>query len=158
MQTAYLSERIWKKFRIVIFTTYRLYYSPCVKQPFPVALPIIKRTCLFLFYNFKAYFYIEGEVVKGKFHFFRKINCCISDIDFVLSQVNTLIIQLKNGKNYSKALYKPKKMWYISRECGFFALGLARFSGHTGVFYPISPTVCQVCPEKIFLRKVKRHA
>lgn len=56
---------------------------------------------IFLFYNFKAYFYIEGEVVKGKFHFFRKINCCISDIDFVLSQVNTLIIQLKNGKNYT---------------------------------------------------------
>ncbi len=55
---------------------------------------------IFLFYNFKAYFYIEDEVVKGKFHFFGKINCCLSDIDFVLSQVNTLIIQLKNGKNY----------------------------------------------------------
>ncbi len=55
---------------------------------------------IFLFYNFKAYFYIDGEVIKGKFHFLGRINCRISDVDFALSQVNTLIIQLKNGKSY----------------------------------------------------------
>ena len=52
----------------------------------------------FLLFNFKAYLYIDNGSIKGKYNYFGKIDCDISDVDFVLSQINTLTIQLKNGK------------------------------------------------------------
>lgn len=61
--------------------------------------------CLFsvlnLFYNFRAYLHIEDKHIKGKYHYFGKINCSISDIDFALGRNGSLIIQLKNGKCYT---------------------------------------------------------
>ncbi len=55
----------------------------------------------FLLFNFKAYLYIENSRIKGKYNYFGKIDCDISDVDFVLSQINTLTIQLKNGKRHT---------------------------------------------------------
>ena len=58
--------------------------------------------CLFsilnLFYNFRAYLYIDDGNIKGKYHYFGKIDCHILDVDFVLGRNGTLIIQLKDGK------------------------------------------------------------
>ena len=51
----------------------------------------------FLF-NYKAFFHIENEHIKAKYHLFGKINCKLSDITFAMARVNTLIIQLKDGK------------------------------------------------------------
>ena len=51
-----------------------------------------------LFFNFKAYFYIEEDRIQSRYHFFGKINCNLSDAAFVLGRNNTLMIQLKNGK------------------------------------------------------------
>lgn len=58
--------------------------------------------CLFsvicLFLNFKAYLSIDNGYIRGRYHYFGKIDCHISDVDFVLWQMNTLSIQLKCGK------------------------------------------------------------
>ena len=58
--------------------------------------------CLFsvicLFFNFKAYLSIDNGHIRGKYHYFGKIDCRVSDVDFALGQMNTLSIQLKDGK------------------------------------------------------------
>ena len=51
-----------------------------------------------LFFNHKAYLCVEDGYIKGKYHLFGKINAPVSDIDFVLTDLNALTIQLKNGK------------------------------------------------------------
>lgn len=53
---------------------------------------------IFLLFNFRAYLYIENGHIKGKYHYFGKIDCNVTDVDFVLPQINTLTILLKNGK------------------------------------------------------------
>lgn len=53
----------------------------------------------FLF-NHNAYIQIENNYIRGKYHWFSKINCSISDIVFVLPQMNTISILLKNGKRH----------------------------------------------------------
>lgn len=51
-----------------------------------------------LFFNFKAHLLIDNGYIKGRYHYFGKIDCHISDVDFALWQTNTLFIQLKGGK------------------------------------------------------------
>lgn len=53
---------------------------------------------VYLLYNFKAYMHIYDGHIKGKYHFFGKVDCKLSDVEFALARINTLIIQLKNGK------------------------------------------------------------
>lgn len=55
---------------------------------------------VFLLFNFRAYLYIKDGHIKGRYNYFGKINCDILDVDFVLSQINTLTILLKNGKRH----------------------------------------------------------
>lgn len=55
----------------------------------------------FLLFNFKAFFYIDNGHIKGKYHYFGKINCNIGDVSFTLGRNQTLIIQLKDGKTYT---------------------------------------------------------
>ena len=55
----------------------------------------------FLLFNFKAFFYIDNGHIKGKYHYFGKINCNIGDVAFTLGRNQTLIIQLKDGKTYT---------------------------------------------------------
>jgi len=54
----------------------------------------------FLF-NHKAFLYIEAGRISAKYHCFGRIDCPLSDVDFVVARINTLIIQLKNGKRYT---------------------------------------------------------
>ena len=56
---------------------------------------------IFLLFNFRAYLYIENGHIKGKYHYFGKIDCNVTDVDFVLPQINTLTILLKNGKRHT---------------------------------------------------------
>ena len=51
--------------------------------------------------NFKAFFFIDKEHIKGKYRFFGKIDCSISDVVFALGRNGTLIIQLKDGKTHT---------------------------------------------------------
>ena len=50
-----------------------------------------------LFFNLKAYFYIDENHIQSRYHFFGRINCNLSDVVFVLGRNNTLMIQLKDG-------------------------------------------------------------
>lgn len=51
-------------------------------------------------YNRKAYLYINDNKIVGKFGFFKKLECNISEVTFVLTQVDTIHIVLKDRKYY----------------------------------------------------------
>lgn len=53
-----------------------------------------------LFFNSGAYLRIENGRIRGKYHWFRKLDCGIDDVEFVLPQINTLTILQKNGKRH----------------------------------------------------------
>lgn len=54
----------------------------------------------FMLFNRGSYIRIDESTVKARYHFFGKLDCNIKDIEFVLPQVNTLSILLKNGKRH----------------------------------------------------------
>ncbi len=51
--------------------------------------------------NFGAFIHIDEDSIKAKYHWFGKIDCKLSDVVFAVARVNTLIIQLKDGKRDS---------------------------------------------------------
>ena len=51
-----------------------------------------------LLFNLGAYLYIEDGRIKGKYHYWGRIDCHISDVNFAYGGNNTVIIQQKNGK------------------------------------------------------------
>jgi len=54
----------------------------------------------FLFHNFKAYLHIDAEHIKGRYNWFGRIDCTLSDVLYAQFQMNTLTILLKNGKQH----------------------------------------------------------
>ncbi|MBR5272889.1 MAG: hypothetical protein IKU25_05800 [Clostridia bacterium] len=50
--------------------------------------------------NRKAFLTIEDKHITAKYHWFGKIDCDTSEIEFVMSQINTLIILLKDGTRH----------------------------------------------------------
>ncbi len=61
--------------------------------------------CLFVIpswlLNFGAFIHIDEDSIKAKYHWFGKIDCKLSDVVFAVARVNTLIIQLKDGKTHT---------------------------------------------------------
>ena len=51
--------------------------------------------------NFGAFIHIDEDSIKAKYHWFGKIDCKLSDVVFSVARVNTLIIQLKDGKTHT---------------------------------------------------------
>ena len=51
--------------------------------------------------NLGAYIHIDETSIKAKYHWFGKIDCKLSDVVFAVARVNTLIIQLKDGKTHT---------------------------------------------------------
>lgn len=51
-------------------------------------------------FNRGAFIQINEDSIKAKYHLFGKIDCKISDTLFVMPQMNTLTILLKNGKRH----------------------------------------------------------
>ena len=51
--------------------------------------------------NFGAFIHIDEDSIKAKYHWFGKIDCKLSDVTFAVARVNTLIIQLKDGKTHT---------------------------------------------------------
>ena len=51
--------------------------------------------------NYGAFIDIDEDSIKAKYHWFGKIDCKLSDITFAVARVNTLIIQLKDGKTHT---------------------------------------------------------
>ena len=54
-----------------------------------------------LLLNLGAYIHIDETSIKAKYHWFGKIDCKLSDVVFAVARVNTLIIQLKDGKTHT---------------------------------------------------------
>jgi len=48
--------------------------------------------------NAGAFIHVDEESIKAKYHWFGKIDCKISEVEFAGAQINTLVIQLKDGK------------------------------------------------------------
>ena len=73
---------------------------------------------VFLFYNYKAYLCIdENGKIYGKYHYFRKISCHISEVDFAIGRNTTLIVQLKDGKIYTiTGIENPREISSIIRQ------------------------------------------
>ena len=67
---------------------------------------------LSILFNFNAYIHIDESSVKARYHFFGKLDCNIKDIEFVLPQVNTLTILLKNGKRH--VIMGVENSWQLS--------------------------------------------
>lgn len=57
--------------------------------------------------------------IRAKYHWFGKLDCAMGDVAFVLPQMNTLTILLKNGKRHT--IMGVENSWelsrYIRREC-----------------------------------------
>lgn len=51
--------------------------------------------------NYGAFIHIDEDSIKAKYHWFGKIDCKLSDVTFAVARVNTLIIQLKDGKTHT---------------------------------------------------------
>ena len=51
--------------------------------------------------NFGAYIHIDETSIKAKYHWFGKIDCKLSDVTYAVARINTLIIQLKDGKTHT---------------------------------------------------------
>ena len=52
---------------------------------------------IFLMLNHNAFLTFADGRIKGKYHWFGKIDCHISDVEFVQAQINTLVIRMKDG-------------------------------------------------------------
>ena len=50
--------------------------------------------------NFKAFIIIDETSITAKYHWFGKIDCKMSDVDFVVAETNRLTILLKSGKTH----------------------------------------------------------
>lgn len=50
--------------------------------------------------NHGAYIHIEENSIHAKYHWFGRIDCNIDEVAFVLPQINTITILLKNGKRH----------------------------------------------------------
>ena len=66
----------------------------------------------FLLFNYNSFFYIDNGHIKGKYHYFGKINCNICDVAFTLGRNQTLIIQLKDGKTHT--IMGIKNAWQLA--------------------------------------------
>ena len=51
--------------------------------------------------NLGAYIHIDETSIKAKYHWFGKIDSKLSDITYAVARINTLIIQLKDGKTHT---------------------------------------------------------
>ena len=51
--------------------------------------------------NSGAFIHIDENAIKAKYHWFGKIDCKLSDVTFATAGINTLTIQLKDGKTHT---------------------------------------------------------
>lgn len=62
--------------------------------------------------NHGAFVHVTENTIKAKFHWFGKLDCSIDDVEFVLPQINTLTILLKNGKRH--VIIGVENSWVLS--------------------------------------------
>ena len=62
--------------------------------------------------NYGAFIHVDEDSIKAKYHWFGKIDCKLSDVTFAMPQVNTLIIQLKDGKTHT--IMGVENSWHLA--------------------------------------------
>ena len=62
--------------------------------------------------NYGAFIHVDEDSTKAKYHWFGKIDCKLSDVTFAMPQVNTLIIQLKDGKTHT--IMGVENSWHLA--------------------------------------------
>lgn len=62
--------------------------------------------------NSGAFIRISEDSIKAKYNRFGKIDCKLSDVTFAVAQVNTLIIQLKDGKTHT--IMRVENSWPLA--------------------------------------------
>lgn len=55
---------------------------------------------LSMLYNRNGYVRLENGRIQARYHWLGRLDCNLTDIEFVLPQINTLTILLKNGKRH----------------------------------------------------------
>ena len=71
-------------------------------------------------YNHKAYLYINDNKIVGKFGFFKRLECNISEVTFVLAQNNTIHIVLKDRKYHIMGIQNAYAISaFIQQKCRF---------------------------------------
>lgn len=55
---------------------------------------------LSMLYNRNGYVRLENGRIRARYHWLGRLDCSLADIEFVLPQINTLTILLKNGKRH----------------------------------------------------------
>ncbi len=66
------------------------------------------------FLNRGAYLHVGETTVRGKYHWFGKLDCGLSEIVFVLPQMNALSLLLKDGKRH--VIFGVENPWSISDD------------------------------------------
>lgn len=74
----------------------------------------------FLLFNFKAFFYIDNKHIKGKYHYFGRIDCNVDDVTYTLGRNKTLIIQLKDGKTHT--IMGIENAWHLLQQFDIICL------------------------------------
>lgn len=55
----------------------------------------------FLLFNLGAHLSVDEQYIKGRYHYFKKIQCPVAEVAYALAGTNTLLFQLKSGKKYT---------------------------------------------------------
>lgn len=54
-----------------------------------------------LLFNFRAYIRVQDGRLQARYHWFGRLDCPLEEVSFVLPQLNTLTVLLKNGKRHT---------------------------------------------------------
>ena len=101
---------IWSGLCVFMFAENRLLgIGDIIACSLITSLPCLFGIIPFL-YNRKAFLHVDDNKISGKFGFFKRLECEIRDVDFVLVQFDAIHILLKNRKYYIRGIKNPMQI------------------------------------------------
>ncbi|MBQ7355129.1 MAG: hypothetical protein IJW62_06400 [Clostridia bacterium] len=71
-------------------------------------------------YNYKAYLHLNNQKIIGRFGFFKRLECDIADVTFVLAQLDSIYILLKDRKYCIRGIHNAHAIYaYITQRMPF---------------------------------------
>ena len=89
---------IWSGLSVFMFAQNRLSGIGDIISCSLITIIICFFGVLLFLYNYKAYLHIDDHKISGRFGFFKRLECEINDVDFILVQFDTIHILLKDRK------------------------------------------------------------